>query len=228
MPDIQRKFGRIVVLDQRDFLPENLMGTALKAATTAKVLVIPKTRYWEPGRVLDQGEKPDCVAYAATAWEMGAQVMDKPSKIDTPDALYAKAQKIDGWPSPHEGTTVRAAMAVMRAEGRLGRYVWAQTEEELWYWVMSQGPAVIGVAWRECMMETYGNGMLRVDRKSPEVGGHAVYIYGGSVRLDCYRLQNSWGPEWGDKGRFWVRRRDMALLLEGNGEACGALEVKVA
>lgn len=213
--------GRIYLPDERDLRAVNLMATYLPA------VAIPKVRLWEPGPVLDQGQTPECVAYATTAWEEGAQVMDSPSSIDTPDVLYAKAQAIDQIPLPHEGTTVRAAMEVMKTQGRLGRYLWAQNEAELWTWVMTQGPAVIGILWLNSMFETDRQGFVIVDRASGEAGGHAVKVYGGSKAGSYYCLQNSWG-DWGAlHGRFRIKRADMAWLLSQQGEACGAIEVEV-
>lgn len=36
------------------------------------------------------------------------------------------------------------------------------------------------------------------------VGGHAVIIVGYSNRRKCFKVQNSWGERWGDKGFFWM------------------------
>ena len=41
----------------------------------------------------------------------------------------------------------------------------------------------------------------------------------------AYRALNSWGTEWGQDGRFWVRQDDMRALLEDlAGEASSAIE----
>ena len=36
------------------------------------------------------------------------------------------------------------------------------------------------------------------------VGGHAVIIVGYSNRRKCFKVQNSWGERWGEKGFFWM------------------------
>jgi hypothetical protein len=202
------------------------MATHLAAAGK---LVIPAERIWTPGPpdVLDQGDKPECVAFATTVWELGGPNPEPLLKIDTPDVLYAKCQLLDGIPGEHEGTTVRAAMDVMRSEKRLGRYVWAETEAELWQWVMTQGPAILGITWFECMMTPDANGVVHVNLRSPMAGGHGIYCYGGLTAKKWYYIQNSWGSDWAIGGRFRVSRADMVKLLKLQGEACGALEVCV-
>ena len=37
-----------------------------------------------------------------------------------------------------------------------------------------------------------------------QVGGHAVTIVGYSLNRGAFRIQNSWGPEWGQKGFGWI------------------------
>jgi hypothetical protein len=222
VPDIDPRLGRLPSTDPRRFRPENLMLTALAAAP----VVIPRSRIWKPGPILAQ-DGPTCVANATLAWEMGAQIMDKASAVDTAAVLYAKCQAIDGWPLPHDGTSVEAAMAVMKAEDRLGRYLWAPDEETLWQWVMTQGPAVIGIPWMNSMWNPDKKGFVKVDPASGEAGGHGLKVYGGFTPGTYYYLQNSWG-DWGPlHGRFRILRKDMVWLLANGGEACGAIEVKV-
>ena len=58
---------------------------------------------------------------------------------------------------------------------------------------------------------------LKTENKSNKIGGHAVVaigynddLYGGAVRI-----ANSWGEEWGDKGKAWIRYSDLAKWLDG-------------
>jgi C1A family cysteine protease len=36
------------------------------------------------------------------------------------------------------------------------------------------------------------------------IGGHAVYCLGYDDSLKCLIIRNSWGPDWGDKGHFYL------------------------
>ena len=58
---------------------------------------------------------------------------------------------------------------------------------------------------------------LKNEYKSNAIGGHAVVAigynddaYGGSLRI-----ANSWGAEWGDKGKAWIRYSDLIKWLDG-------------
>lgn len=39
-------------------------------------------------------------------------------------------------------------------------------------------------------------------------GGHAMVVVGYDDRKDAFRLMNSWGKNWGDKGYIWIRYKD--------------------
>ena len=58
------------------------------------------------------------------------------------------------------------------------------------------------------------------------VGGHAYLLMGFSNRRQAFRITNSWGRDWGDWGRAWLRYEDAAALLR-QGEACAAIEKQV-
>lgn len=102
--------------DSRDFLfsatPEFVEVTADTTIDFGNV------RMPVVGPVLDQGNLPQCVAYMAA----GGKALDEFlqlghwPKYDTAEA-YRNAQAIDGIPTPHDGTTVRAMLQVMQQRG---------------------------------------------------------------------------------------------------------------
>lgn len=44
------------------------------------------------------------------------------------------------------------------------------------------------------------------------LGGHEVlaFAYNDDVNGGCFQIRNSWGPDWGDAGNFWMRYEDAA------------------
>lgn len=50
-------------------------------------------------------------------------------------------------------------------------------------------------------------------------GGHAYEICWASHARQAYRIINSWSTGWGQLGRAWISRADMASLLADDGEA---------
>jgi C1A family cysteine protease len=42
------------------------------------------------------------------------------------------------------------------------------------------------------------------DQSEQLLGGHAVMVVGYEDTLQCFIVRNSWGPDWGDKGYFYL------------------------
>lgn len=53
--------------------------------------------------------------------------------------------------------------------------------------------------------EIGSDGVLRMPKggEAP-LGGHALVIRGYDDHLQCFKIQSSWGAEWGDHGCFWM------------------------
>ncbi len=83
------------------------------------------------------------------------------------------------------------------------------------------GPAVLGINWLDGMYQTVEiDGEAWIEDTGRVVGGHAILCVGYSLRRRAFRLQNSWGSDWGDNGRAWIDHDDLAALLADQGEAC--------
>jgi hypothetical protein len=216
--------GRLPAADPRDHAHLMMHLVIAPPERTSKT--------WAPGVILDQGATPRCVAYAWTGFLLATPLRTKDKQLDTmrnlntyAGALYAAAQKVDEWPGEgYDGTSVRAGAKVLQDEQkRLGEYVWAFDAATLRDYVLTRGPAVIGINWYETMFAPTAKGYLLVD--GPVAGGHAILVIGYSKARTAFRLLNSWGKGWGEKGRAWIRASDMERLLKEDGEACSAIEV---
>ena len=53
----------------------------------------------------------------------------------------------------------------------------------------------------------------------PRGGGHAFELLGVDAELKRVWAINSWGPNWGLKGRFSLSWKDLDRLLHEDGEA---------
>jgi C1A family cysteine protease len=65
--------------------------------------------------------------------------------------------------------------------------------------------------------------------KGEKVGGHAYAIagYGWLHGFLRYRIENSWGPRWGDNGGAWIWEYDLLPLLEDDGEMAFPTKVRL-
>lgn len=134
--------------------------------------------------------------------------------------LYLDAQQVDPWPGgepDYEGSSTDAPLIVLRNRGVIASWNWLFGEEQLWEWVSFYSPAVVGTVWRNDMSFPDSNGYIRAT--GPDVGGHAYELAFASHPRQAYRIINSWSTLWGDNGRAWISRADMASLLADDGEA---------
>lgn len=183
-------------------------------------------RYWQAGPQLDQGAEGACVGHAVvgslTASPQRADIAAQPAAF----GIYRMAQHLDEWEGEaYEGTSVLAGAKVARHAGLCTEYRWCFGIDDVTNTVLEDGPVVIGVEWRDSMMDTRPSGLL--DTSGRAVGGHAVVItgfaqhrvLGGETAGPMFRVRNSWGSGWGVSGSFYLRHADLAGLLP-TGEAC--------
>lgn len=185
-------------------------------------------RYWQPGPVLDQGREGACVGFAWTGWRNCTPVRQRTGNYYLDDYalwVYREAQKVDEWPGEsYSGTSSQAGAKIMVAQKALETYGWAFNYDEIVGWLKTSGPMVITMPWYESMYETDEKGYIRPNGRL--VGGHAMLCYGVN-KVGDLRVQNSWGPDFGEDGRGWISKNDwLWLTSQPRGwSACTALEL---
>lgn len=189
-----------------------------------------------PGGIMDQGNKPHCVAFAIVAYLRAHPVVNAHTetlKVDTTD-LYDAAQRVDQWPGEaYDGTSVRAGFAVLKARGLVKSYAWAWDSGTIARHILEIGPVVVGTLWTGGMHYPDANHYLR-PKVGSVYGGHAYMLTATDTQevnpdgsVGRFRVQNSHGERYGDGGRGWITFDDMDLLMRHDGEACTALETRV-
>lgn len=186
-----------------------------------------RSKFWTPGRTLDQGEEGACTAFGVTGDALASparvnRVQGKPVDNDFAFAGYNRIKQLDEFPGEdYEGSSVNAAMKWYRELGAIDAWWWCTTMDDLIQALIQLGPAVIGIAWREGMYETRPDGLVDVSGK--EVGGHCLTVNGYSPRYkklgEVIRWKNSWGNVYGVNGQGYVKVDDFAALaFSGDGE----------
>lgn len=190
-------------------------------------------KYWlSLGVPLDQGATSQCVAYATTKYLTTHPIVNKPHL--SPAELYRECQRNDEWDGEepdYEGTSVRAAMKVLKRDGLVSEYRWAWDVETVVTHLLMVGPMVLGINWYRQMFFPDTQGFIWPD--GPLDGGHAILAIGANRRKACpdgkigaIRLLNSWGPTYGSNGRVWMSFQVLGRLLAEDGEAALATEIK--
>jgi hypothetical protein len=194
-----------------------------------------RKRFWNVPGVLDQGATSQCVAYTGYNWLRAGPCTNlrKQPVPFTPAQLYKWAQDLDEWPgSNYDGTSGTGLMKALKREGYILEYRWAFDVDTIFAWLLTEGPVCFGSWWyRDMFMPTH-DGWIRA--MGPEDGGHEYLLigadrdkkspYDGSV--GAVRMLNSWGANWGQKGRAWISRANLEYLLKNQGDCCTATEVK--
>ena len=181
-----------------------------------------KPRSWRRGPVLDQGEEGMCVGMGV-AGELGCSPVRVPGvDFALAEGIYREAQGIDEWPGEdYSGTSVLAGMKVAVARGYFSGYHWCLDIDQTARTVVQLGPVVIGVPWSSEMYSTDDRGVVKLGG-SP-VGGHCLVVTGFHPRHPwtggpAFTWLNSWGTDYGIRGRAVIRKDDLAQLLAVTGE----------
>jgi hypothetical protein len=70
-------------------------------------------------------------------------------------------------------------------------------------------PVVFGMLINRSFMRLKGDDIYDVPPDKP-LGGHAMVLIGYDDSRQAFRVMNSWGPEWGDRGYGWISYRAFA------------------
>jgi len=179
----------------------------------------PRTKIWECGIWLDQGQEGACTGFSVCHEAAAAPVEVQDIINETAFDVYKRAKQIDKWPGEdYEGSSVLAAIKVGKERGWYEEYRWAFSIEDLVLSVSNLGPAVLGISWHEGMRTPDNTGYIHPTGK--KLGGHAILCLGYDLGKDSFLLHNSWGKNWGTSGRCWIKKDDLAKLLKKKGEAC--------
>ncbi len=179
------------------------------------------SRYWNAnGWWGDQGHRPHCVGFAWTHWvEDGPVTHGGIAPIVVPSDVYREAQKVDEWTGEnYDGTSVRAGAKVLQSKGLISEYKWAWNLDTLIYAILEMGPVVVGTNWYTGMFFPDSKHVISINGRIE--GGHAYLINGVNVTKKLFRIKNSWGREWGNKGHAYISFEDMAKLIAEDGEIC--------
>lgn len=224
--------GRLRFTDARD--ASYPIMTLVKPASA-----VPPSKQWVTGKVLDQKHSSMCVAFAWAQYLAASPIRVKLDRLmpntstktkavflppmQVIERIYLDAQLIDKFVGKHDGSTVRAgAQVLQKTLGCIASYHWAKSIGDIERHVRSTGPVVMGTNWFADMDVPDQHGFIRPTGKIE--GGHAWLVSGYNGKMDAFRMINSWGTLWGDHGRAWVSRADLATLLVDGGEACVAVE----
>jgi len=179
--------------------------------------------------VRDQGDEGTCVGFASTAGMKEYQELGDYEILVrlSPRFAYSECKKIDGMPGL-EGTTIRAAMKVLKAKGVCREKFWPYQPHqknkpqkgalsdakkfrvltyariidlnELRMNLAAKGPCIIGVEVFKGMMTTKTGIVPMPGKNEKALGGHAICPVGYDEEKRLIKFKNSWSTKWGQNG----------------------------
>jgi hypothetical protein len=135
--------------------------------------------------------------------------------------VYSQATKDDAivgaWPPTDTGSTVLGAMKALRDLKLAKGYRWCFGLDDVLKTLSTLGPVEVGLSWYEGFDRPDAGGLVKL--AGSVRGGHAFELLGVDAEQKLVWAINSWGPDWGLRGRFAFSWKDLERLLHEQGEA---------
>lgn len=133
-------------------------------------------------------------------------------------ALYSDAETLDGdgpYPPQDNGSSGLSIAKVLQAAGAVSGYQHTFSLTDALK-ALSQTPILIGSDWTDSMFNPDPDG--RVRPAGAAVGGHQYVAREVDAEQRRVWCDNSWGPNWGIAGRFYLTFDDLGTLLDREGD----------
>ena len=222
MTDMDKTYGKGLLpdpVDERDLL--------WRAVVSPSALSVPPSfKLTSLGAVLDQGDKPWCVAYGSATLKMQQEFKEhKKFYSFDPEWLYTECKKLDGSPNT-DGTYIRVALKIIQDSGylaraeryklksdtyfKIDRYVRLTSIQQIKEAIYHVGPVVFGITVDESIYSPNRLGVIPEPDESKVIGGHCMVAVGWDDNKKCDNsrgavlVKQSWGTNYGNSGFIWI------------------------
>jgi len=176
-------------------------------------------------RILDQGNVGSCTGNAGVG-ALGAEPLYKgvanntkyPLNQSGAQKLYSDAQVIDGngpYPPNDNGSYGLSIAKALQNAGLISGYQHTFSLNSALL-ALTTNPILVGINWYQGMFTPDPDGRVRIT--GALAGGHEIVARQIDVQNSRVWFDNSWGPTWGVKGRFYLTFADFGTLLSQQGD----------
>lgn len=215
IPSLDSRLKRIVHHDSRSkAFAFNTSGITLKSVIHTRFIPI-----------LDQGNVGSCTGNAGIG-ALGSyplytsSVSNSTYSLDQTGAikLYSDAEVIDGsgpYPPNDNGSCGLSIAKALKTAGLISSYQHTFTLNDALK-ALTQYPILVGINWYQGMFTPAKDGRVKIT--GPLVGGHEIVAREIDAVNSRVWFDNSWGLDWGVKGRFYLTFADLGTLLSRQGD----------
>jgi hypothetical protein len=138
-------------------------------------------------------------------------------------AFYDRCKEYDLQPGMQNGTSIRSIANVGKTLGMWKSYAFANNVEDIYTYILNYGPVIMGTNWYGNMFLPDSNYIIHCT--GILAGGHAWVAIGADLDEEYVDGITTWGPDFGDNGRFRIPMKEFKKLFSEQGEAIAAEEV---
>lgn len=184
---------------------------------------------------LDQGNLGSCVGNAATG-VLATDPFFSTIPVETQQHLaeafavdlYSLATQVDdapgAYPPDDTGTSGLAVSKVLKSKGLISGYTHAFSTDDALRALVDR-PLLVGVNWYRSFFYPDPSGHITVAPGSYVDGGHEFVVDEINAEEQYVGATNSWGPDWGDAGRFYMDFTLFDRLLSEQGDAISLVPI---
>ena len=190
--------------------------------------------------IFDQGQLGSCTGNAAVGCLASGPFYDTVEMlIPTWDenlavSVYSAATAIDGYqgtyPPDDTGSDGLSVAQVLKARAWVSGFTHVLTKADGVAQALSGTngkdgfPIIVGVPWYSSMFEPDSHNFVSIAAGATVEGGHEFVVDeyippASAANVAAFGCQNSWGPGWGDAGRFYLSAGTLQRLLSEQGDA---------
>jgi len=170
---------------------------------------------------LDQKDKPHCGGFSMAHFGLCLPTFSDYTNEDG-DEFYKQCKITDLQPGWENGTSVRSIAVTGQKLKMWPNYAFATDVETIYAWLLNSGPVIMGTNWYTDMFMPNGNHVIHPT--GDLAGGHAWVAIGVNLNSGYIDGLTSWGPSFGDNGRFRIPMIEFRKLFAQQGEAIAAIE----
>lgn len=173
------------------------------------------------GLPLDQGAVGCCTASALCGALNSAPNYKGGAVLAESDALnlYTRETADEGypWPQYDPGGDGLAVCKAAKELGMISSYTHTFNALDAVRALVLR-PVIVGMNWYNTMDSPDGNGVVAISPDAVLRGGHEVVATAIDAERQLIGFWNSWGPNWGQGGRFWMSFATCERLLCEDGD----------